>query len=108
MKVDVIRDRGALARMVEQGRIENVYRFQIMNATEHQQTVSLSVEGLDGIAVASEPLVDVLPTEVRSVAVRVQVPPGVASGSHPIRFQVQSQNDAAIRVEEKAAFLVPR
>jgi hypothetical protein len=34
LKVDVIRDRGALARMVEQGRIENVYRLQIMNATE--------------------------------------------------------------------------
>jgi hypothetical protein len=28
LKVDVIRDRGALARMVEQGRIENVFRFR--------------------------------------------------------------------------------
>lgn len=37
MKVDVIRDRGALARMVEQGRIETVYRLQIMNATEDKQ-----------------------------------------------------------------------
>ncbi len=108
MKVDVIRDRGALARMVEQGRIENVYRFQIMNATESRQTVELKVDGLEGIELASDPLVEVLPTEVRSVAVRVQVPPGVASGSHPIRFQVQSQTDAAIRLEEKAAFLVPR
>src|SRR5690606_22707102 len=27
MKVDVIRDRGALARMVEFGRVENVYRL---------------------------------------------------------------------------------
>ena len=108
MKVDVIRDRGALARMVDQGRIENVYRFQIMNATESKQQVLLSVEGLEGVGVASDPLVEVLPTEVRSVAVRVQVPPGLPSGSHPIRFTVQSQNDAAIRVEEKAAFLVPR
>jgi hypothetical protein len=37
LKVDVIRDRGALARMVEQGRIENVYRLQLMNATEATQ-----------------------------------------------------------------------
>jgi cytochrome c oxidase accessory protein FixG len=108
MKVDVIRDRGALARMVEQGRIENVYRLQIMNATEEQQLVQLAVEGLPEMVIASEPTVDVLPTEVRTLAVRVQVPPGTPSGSHPIVFKLQSQNDAAIRLDEKTTFLVPR
>ncbi|MBU4519949.1 MAG: cytochrome c oxidase accessory protein CcoG, partial [Gammaproteobacteria bacterium] len=108
MKVDVIRDRGALARMVEQGRIENVFRLQIMNATEAKQVVRLSVEGMDGIVIASEPMVDVLPTEVRTLAVRVQVPPGASSGSHPIVFKLQSTTDAAIHLDEKSVFLVPR
>ena len=36
-KADVVRDRGALARMVEDGRVENVYRLQLMNATEQPQ-----------------------------------------------------------------------
>jgi len=108
MKVDVIRDRGAMARMVEKGRIENVYRLQIMNATEDKQMVQLTVDGLQGITLASEPLVEVLPTEVRSVAVRVQIPPGSASGSYPIVFRLQSQNDAAIHLDEKTTFLVPR
>jgi polyferredoxin len=107
MKVDVI-DRGALARMVEQGRIENVYRLQIMNATEEKQIVTLGVEGMDGIVIASDPQVEVLPTEVRTLAVRLQVPPGARSGSHPIVFKLQSMNDAAIHLDEKAAFLVPR
>jgi polyferredoxin len=108
MKVDVIRDRGALARMVEQGRIENVFRLQIMNATEAKQVVRLGVEGMDGIVIASEPMVDVLPTEVRTLAVRVQVPPGASSGSHPIVFKLQSTTDAAIHLDEKSVFLVPR
>jgi polyferredoxin len=108
MKVDVIRDRGALARMVEQGRIENVYRLQIMNATEEKQTVRLSVSGLEGIEMASDPLVEVLPTEVRTVAARIQLPPGAESGSHRIVLRVQSQTDPAIRVDEKTTFLVPR
>jgi cytochrome c oxidase accessory protein FixG len=108
MKVDVIRDRGALARMVEQGRIENVFRLQIMNATEAKQVVRLSVEGMDGIVIASEPMVDVLPTEVRTLAVRVQVPPGASSGSHPIVFKLQSTTDVAIHLDEKSVFLVPR
>ena len=36
-KVDVVRDRAVLARLVEGGRLENVYRLQIMNATETSQ-----------------------------------------------------------------------
>jgi cytochrome c oxidase accessory protein FixG len=109
LKVDVIRDRGALARMVEQGRIENVFRLQVMNATETTQHYVLRVEGLDGIGIASETEVDVLPTEVRSAAVRVQIPPNSAPpGSHPIRFTVQSSGQDVAQVVEKAVFIVPR
>lgn len=109
LKVDVIRDRGALARMVEQGRIENVFRLQIMNATESPQRYTISVSGLPGIALDSSAEVEVLSTEVRAVAVRVQIPPDAASpGSHPIHFDIRAMGDEAIHVSEKAAFLVPR
>ncbi|MCW5655941.1 cytochrome c oxidase accessory protein CcoG [Hydrogenophaga sp.] len=109
LKVDVIRDRGALARMVEQGRIENVFRLQIMNATETTQRYAVSVSGLPGITMASETTFEVLPTEVRSVAVRVQIPPDAATtGSHPIQFDIRSSGESPQHVAEKAVFLVPR
>ncbi len=109
LKVDVIRDRGALARMVEQGRIENVFRLQIMNATESTQRYVIRVSGMPGIEIASATEIEVLSTEVRSAAVRVQIPPGSASaGSHTIRFDVRSLGDDASQVFEKAVFLVPR
>ena len=109
LKVDVIRDRGALARMVEQGRIENVFRLQIMNATESPQRYQIAVEGLDGVMIASETEVEVLSTEVRSAAVRVQVPPNTAPpGSHPIRFTIRSTGEDVSEVVEKAVFIVPR
>ncbi len=109
LKVDVIRDRGALARMVEQGRIENVFRLQIMNATESTQRYVITVSGLPGIAIASENEVEVLPTEVRSAAIRVQIPPGAAApGSHAIHFEIRSSAEDAAKVIERAAFLVPR
>jgi cytochrome c oxidase accessory protein FixG len=108
LKVDVIRDRGALARMVEQGRIENVFRLQIMNITETPQRYSVSVRGLDGIAIASTHEFDVLPAEVRSAVVRVQIPPGAAPGSYPIDFDIQALGDGDVKVRETAAFLVPR
>src|SRR6478672_5524022 len=47
-KADVVRDRGSLARLVEGGRIENVYRIQLMNGTERAQRFHVGVEGLDG------------------------------------------------------------
>jgi len=109
LKVDVIRDRGALARQVEQGFVENVFRLQIMNATESAQRYQVTVEGLPGLKLASESEVEVLSTEVRAVAVRVQLPPGVAQpGSHPMYFHVRSLGEGGHGVTEKAAFLVPR
>jgi cytochrome c oxidase accessory protein FixG len=108
LKVDVIRDRGALARMVEQGRIENVFRLQIMNVTETPQRYSVAVRGLNGITLASEHEFEVLPAEVRSAVVRVQIPPGATPGSYPIEFDIQAIGNEDVRVREAAAFLVPR
>ncbi|MBC7213974.1 MAG: cytochrome c oxidase accessory protein CcoG [Burkholderiaceae bacterium] len=108
MKVDVVRDRAALSRIVAGGRLENVYRLQIMNATERPHHYRISVKGLDGIEMASDAEYDVGPAEARWVAVRVQIPYGAASpGSHPIWFVIESLDDKA-RIEEKSIFLVPR
>jgi cytochrome c oxidase accessory protein FixG len=107
LKVDVIRDRGALARMVEMGRIENVYRVQLMNAAEVPRVLAVEVEGLAGATIASEPTVDLRPTEVRSVPVRVQVPPGLEPGSHPIVLRFRAV-DGSFSVTEKTTFIVPR
>jgi hypothetical protein len=94
--------------MVEEGRIENVFRLQIMNVTEVPQRYSVSVRGLDGIAIASVHEFDVLPAEVRSAVVRVQIPPGTQAGSYPIDFDIQAMGDEDVKVHETAAFLVPR
>ncbi len=112
LKVDVVRDRGVLARLVEGGRLENVYSLQIMNATESPQTYQLAVEGLAGLVVASEAQVQVGPAASRWVPVRLQIEDGSAEpGSHPVRFLV-SEVDAnlkkSIHVTEKTTFLVPR
>ena len=107
-KVDVVRDRGALARIVQGGKIENVYRLQIMNATEAGQRFRISAVGLPGLAVASDSDVFVDATQSRWVAVRVQAPfEAAVPGSHNIQFEIQDQ-DSAAKVSEKSVFLVPR
>jgi len=108
LKVDVVRDRAALSRIVAGGKLENIYRLQIMNATEETQRYRISARGLEGLEVASEPEVDIGPAESRWVAVRLQIPYGsAASGSHTVYFDVQTIGDKA-QVAEKSVFLVPR
>ena len=107
-KVDVVRDRGVMARVVNGGKIENVYRLQIMNATESLQHYKISVSGLKGLVVSSEDVVDVKSTEARWVAVRVQAPFDVAApGAHPMQFDIKSI-DTPGQLVEKSVFLVPR
>ncbi|WP_420805913.1 cytochrome c oxidase accessory protein CcoG [Rhodoferax saidenbachensis] len=107
-KVDVVRDRGSLARIAAGGRIENVYRLQIMNATEASQTFHIAAGGVPGLQVASEQDVTVESTQSRWVAVRLQAPFDAASpGSHTIQFEVQAQSGTAT-VSEKSVFIVPR
>ena len=108
LKVDVVRDRAALSRIVEGGRLENVYRLQIMNATERTQTYRIAATGLTDLMVATESQVQVGPAESRWVAVRLQIPYGSADpGSHPIHFAIQAL-DGDAHVSEKSVFLVPR
>ena len=107
-KVDVVRDRGVMARIVSDGKIENVYRLQVMNATEAAQRYKITATGLPGLLVSSEAVVPVASTEARWVAVRVQAPFDTAApGSHAIRFEIESL-DTPGHLSEKSVFLVPR
>jgi cytochrome c oxidase accessory protein FixG len=107
-KVDVVRDRGALARIADGGRIENVFRLQIMNATEAMQQFHISVSGMPDLQVVSENDIDIASTQARWVAVRVQGPvEGAAAGSYPIHFEIVAKSGIG-KVAEKAAFIVPR
>ena len=107
-KVDVQRDRGSVARMVGQGQIENVYRLQIMNATEQPQSYQIRVAGLQGAAVITASDVAIDAASSRSVPVRVQVSPGISAGSHPIAFVVSVAAQPGAEVVEKSVFLVPQ
>ena len=110
LKVDVVSDRAVLARIVSGGQLENLYRLQIMNATEAPQRYRISASGLEGLTVAAEDReAEVDATQARWVPVRLRLPYGAAAaGSHTVHFTVEAQGGVPARVVEKAAFQVPR
>jgi cytochrome c oxidase accessory protein FixG len=112
-RVDVVRDRGVMARLADGGMLENVYRLQIMNATEKAQRYKLSASGIANLSVESDVADDnntvtVNSAESRWIPVRLQIPDGsIKSGSHHVNFEVQAI-ESAEKVIEESVFLVPR
>jgi len=111
---DVIRDRGALARIVDEGAVENVYRLQVMNRSEVPQTYRVAASGIAGLAIAA-PDVTVAPAGIESLVVSLRLPHEAAQ---PLRgrsalvvfeltMQQQGQPGAAVQ-REKSTFFVPR
>jgi len=113
-KVDVVRDRMTLARVVDDGQVENLYRLQLMNATEQPQAYRIEVQGIADAALAgtSAGSVDVQAAQSRWVTLAVRVPPqradALGAGAHPIRFEVAAASDPSARVSERSTFVVPR
>lgn len=114
LRVDVIRDRGVLARWVEQGAVENVYRLHLMNAQERTQRYRIGVAGQSGLTLAGGQEVELGPAAERSVAVAVrlagQQAAALAGQTLAIEFSVAAVDEAGSgdTVRERSTFLVPR
>jgi cytochrome c oxidase accessory protein FixG len=107
-KVDVVRDRASLARITEYGTLENVYRLQIMNAAESEQTYHLELKGLPRLRIETDTEVVVAPAQSRWIVLRADIPYGsVGAGSHKIQFEIRAQESGQL-VVEKSVFIVPR
>lgn len=118
-RVDVVRDSAVMARLTDDGKLENVYRLQIMNGTETMQHYQLNVSGFKDVEIETESAKDgeddehrkfitVNPAESRWVIVALKVPDGeMDTGSHKIKFEIQSM-ESKESVSEKSVFLVPR
>ena len=107
-KVDVIRDRGT-ANQTGGELIENTYRLQIMNATEHAQSYSIGARGMPGLQMTSPQTVTVASASARWVPVRLQIPAtGTSVGAHVIEFSISPQGLDSEQIHEKSIFLVPK
>jgi cytochrome c oxidase accessory protein FixG len=109
--VDIIRDRGALARETGKGRIENVYRLQIRNSTEQAQRFSVQVSGLPGLQLATPAQLEVPAIGIASMPVRLTLAQEQAEAlrghANPIRFMITRDGDLRSS-SEPSTFFVPR
>ncbi|MBV6320760.1 cytochrome c oxidase accessory protein CcoG [Duganella violaceipulchra] len=109
LKLDVIRDRGAMGREVEEGMIENVYRLQIMNTTEQAHTYRIRVSGMPTLTQVTPDLVRLEGTETKAYPIRLRSAHGAGNpGSNKIEIELTAVDQPSLHVEEHAVFFVPR
>lgn len=106
---DVIKDRGAMARFVDDGAVENVYRLQVMNRSEQPQRLRISAEGPPGLVAPVREIV-VPPAGIESAVIALRLPAETAQalqGRPPVPVRFTLEGAGAIR-HEPSTFLVPR
>jgi cytochrome c oxidase accessory protein FixG len=127
LKVDVLRDRGALAREAAPGVIENVYRLQVMNTDETPRRYTIRAGGFPGLSVQGvEQPVELGAAQSRMFAVRLQAPlkdddehdrdekkshdrdEERHAKTHNIEFTIQAVDDEKVVRHEKSTFIIPR
>jgi cytochrome c oxidase accessory protein FixG len=112
--VDVIRDRNALYRLLDDGRVENVYDVKIINKSEQRHRFTIEVEGKgdnedegDLELDPSHAVFEVGSGEVLPVVVRVRRDAYEPLGSQDIEFKVEATDDPRMKAETTARFLAP-
>jgi cytochrome c oxidase accessory protein FixG len=107
LKVNIIRDRAALVREAEDGRLENVYRIQVMNAEERVHAYRITVTGAVPMEVIPSTPLQVPAAATLTFPVRVRAAgEALKPGSNPVQFHLTAIDDAAIATREKSVFFV--
>ncbi|QDF96557.1 cytochrome c oxidase accessory protein CcoG [Azoarcus sp. DD4] len=108
LRVDILRDRTSLAREVEDGMIENVYRLQVMNMTETSRSFRLNVSGLREARIDGAESINVGPAATQSVTVKVLVPGDAGKpGANEVFFVISPEDAPDLELREKTTFLMP-
>ena len=106
--VDVIRDRNALYRLLDDGRVENVYTVKILNKSERTREFALSVSGTGELSLdPATPRYTVASGSVYPAILRVRRPAWSPAGSQTIRFEVAASDDPKVHAAHEARFLAP-
>ncbi|WP_301102246.1 cytochrome c oxidase accessory protein CcoG [Propionivibrio sp.] len=108
LKVDVLRDRSTLYREADDERIENVFTLHVMNTDDMAHRYAISANGIEGIEIAGEQIVEVPAATNQKFLIVTSVKNGAASkGSNKIFFDIRALNHDKIAVREKTTFFMP-
>jgi cytochrome c oxidase accessory protein FixG len=103
--LDVLRDRNTLYRELDDGRIENVFSVRIINKDQQAHDFRLTTSGLGNAVIDTETPVQPVPAEdVKTVVVRVRVPPDQGHGGQDFKMTATAVDRPQITATTRARF----
>lgn len=113
VRLNVVRDRSVMARMVDQGAVENVYTLLLMNASDRVQTLHVAVEPATELSLLHPYTVVLQPAEASTLTVTARMPHAAAASKAgqiiDIHFEVTDPDHPSLKlVREPSTFIVPR
>ncbi len=116
LRLNVLRDRTVMARLSEDGGIENVYRLQLMNASlqPRRLTVSASIDGANAIPLVVDRahVVDVAPAGTAMTVLTLSMSPRTAQQQGqarvvPIRVEIRdAQGERTLLAASASTFVL--
>jgi cytochrome c oxidase accessory protein FixG len=108
VNVDVLRDRNALYRELDDGRIENVYSVRIINKDQHAHRFVFTLANLEGAALDADRSSEaVAAEEVKTVVLRVREAPGLQHGGRDFNLIARAEDAPEIRITTRTRFFAP-
>jgi cytochrome c oxidase accessory protein FixG len=105
--IDVIRDRNALYRTLDDGAIENVYIVRLLNKDKREHRLKLSVEGNPALVLDTDAADRLVAAgEVATVAVRLRLGAG-AAGGQDVTLRASAIDDPQVTATAVTRFISP-
>ena len=106
LRMEVVRDRNALYRLVQYNQVENVYTLRVVNMSDAPEQYSLQVSGMDGVQVDVPPL-HVPAAQAQAFPIRLRANQSDGIGGVPVTLTLRANTDPRINIQRTTKFFYP-
>ncbi len=106
LRMEVVRDRNALYRLVDNHQVENVYTLRVVNMTDTPQQYSLQISGMEGVQMDVPPL-HVPAAQAQAFAIRLRANQSDGFGAVPVTLTLRADTNHQINIERTTKFFYP-
>ena len=107
LRMEVLRDRNALYRVVDPATVENVYTLKIVNMEDVDRVYEVTVEGPEGLRIDGRSTVEMKAGAAEAFVLRLRAPTDLGSGRRDIRLTLESTESDPVSVHRDTTFFLP-
>ncbi|MDO6447019.1 cytochrome c oxidase accessory protein CcoG [Colwellia sp. 1_MG-2023] len=103
-EVNIIRDRQALYRVNQEGKIENSFIIKIRNKSSQSKQYKIELAGLDSAKIIGASQVEVFPHELRTISIVVSVDNPLIDKKNDISFEIVDESSKSQIVKHNSFY----